>query len=157
MSFILGNRSCARLAGVHPRLVRVVERAIQITEQDFEVHCGSRTLAEQRAHIAAGTSWTLNSKHLPQSDGFAHAVDLVPLVGGKLSWDWGGCYTIAAAMSAAAAEHRVQLRWGGVWDRPLTSFATTPKAARAASAAYISRRRRAGKRAAIDGPHFELM
>ena len=111
MSFILGSRSRTRLAGVHPKLVSVVERAIQITAQDFCVHCGLRALAEQRAHVA-GTSWTMNSKHLPQADGFARAVDLVPLIRGKLIWDWDGCYRIAAAMGVAANEQRVALRWG---------------------------------------------
>jgi hypothetical protein len=33
MSYTLGTRSSQRLSGVHPDLVAVVKRAIQITEQ----------------------------------------------------------------------------------------------------------------------------
>ena len=40
MSFFLGNQSCAKLVRVHPTLVKVVERAIQITRQDFAVQIG---------------------------------------------------------------------------------------------------------------------
>ena len=36
-----------------------------------------RTVAEQKAKVAAGESRTMKSKHLAQADGFAHAVDLV--------------------------------------------------------------------------------
>ena len=37
MSYKLGNRSLKNLDGVHPDLRKVVERAIEITEQDFTV------------------------------------------------------------------------------------------------------------------------
>lgn len=157
MTFILGSKSRSRLIGVHPLLVQVVERAITLSERDFQVLGGVRSIAEQRAHVAAGTSWTMNSKHLPQVDGLGHAVDLVPLIAGELQWDWAGCFQIAAAMSAAARALHASLRWGGVWDRPLLSFKSTPAAARKASQDYVARRKREGKRAALDGPHFELL
>lgn len=156
MSYVLGSRSRAKLEDVHPALVRTVELAILITAQDFAVHCGCRTLEEQRRCVAAGTSWTLNSKHLTQADGFGHAVDLVPFVGGKLQWHWPACYVIAAAMGEAAAKVGVQLVWGGVWDRPMGKYGSTPAAVEAMCAAYVARRRKLGRRAAIDGPHFEL-
>lgn len=74
----LGKTSLQRLDGVHPNLVRVVRRAIEITAQDFSVNEGLRTLERQRRLVASGASQTLNSKHLKQADGFGHAVDLVP-------------------------------------------------------------------------------
>lgn len=157
MTFMLGSTSRKRLEGVHPRLILVVEQAILITTQDFAVHCGLRTLEEQRKHTAAGTSWTMKSKHLPQKDGYAHAADLVPVIGGELSWNWDACYEVAAAVAAAARELREDIRWGGVWDRPLRSYGTSAAALREASTNYVRRRRRAGKRAAVDGPHFELI
>lgn len=156
MSFFLGAESRAKLRDVHPDLVQVVERAILITAQDFSVHCGSRTHAAQRRHVANGTSWTMKSKHLPQADGFAHAVDLVPFNDGELQWEWPGCYLIAAAMSQAATTLDVPLVWGGVWDRPLSSYAATEAGVRAATADYVARRKKLGKRASIDGPHFEF-
>jgi peptidoglycan L-alanyl-D-glutamate endopeptidase CwlK len=155
MSFSLGVRSRRQLQGVHPTLVAIVERAIVITTQDFAVHEGIRTVEEQRAHVANGTSWTLRSKHLRQTDGWGHAVDLVPFGDGRLTWDWERCFEVAAAMAAAAQAQEVQLRWGGVWDRSMADYG--PSGVRQACAAYVRRRRSAGKRAAIDGPHFELV
>lgn len=156
MSYVLGVRSRGKLRGVHPALVRVVELAITITSQDFAVHCGCRTLEEQRRCVAAGTSWSLNSKHRTQADGFGHAVDLVPFVDGKLEWHWPACYLVAAAMGEAADKLSVQLVWGGVWDRPMARYGSTSTAVQAACAAYVARRRKLSRRAAIDGPHFEL-
>jgi peptidoglycan L-alanyl-D-glutamate endopeptidase CwlK len=155
MSFRLGSKSRANLEGVHPSLVRVVEVAITQTRQDFRVHDGVRSIAEQRVLLARGVSWTMKSKHLRQADGFGHAVDLVPLVDGKLAWDWQGCLSIAAAVALAAEQLQVRVRWGGVWDKELRTYASSPAAVEAESAAYVRRRRSQGKRAAIDGPHFE--
>ena len=70
MPYVLGAKSRAELKGVHPDLVRVVERAIQITTQDFSVHDGLRTVEEQKALVASGASQTMNSMHRPQADGF---------------------------------------------------------------------------------------
>lgn len=156
MSYVLGSRSRVKLQGVHPALVRSVELAISITEQDFAVHCGCRTLEEQRQCVARGTSWTLNSKHLKQPDRFGRAVDLVPFRDGQLSWDWPGCYLIASAMSRASAEIGVTLVWGGVWDRAMREYKPTLAAIREASADYVARRKKLRRRAAIDGPHFEI-
>lgn len=156
MTYVLGRRSRARLKGVHPRLVQVVERAIEITLQDFTVHEGVRSLAVQKRNLAKGVSWTLASRHLPQADGYAHAVDLVPWVDGKPVWNWALCYKVAAAMSQAARELGVELVWGGVWDRPMIAYGLDGEAIRAASQAYVARRKGRKKRAAIDGPHFEL-
>lgn len=155
MSFFLAARSRRQLQGVHPTLVATVERAIVLTSQDFAVHDGARTLEEQRALVANGTSWTLRSKHLRQADGWGHAVDLVPFADGRLTWDWDQCFEVAAAMAAAAQAQDAPLRWGGVWDRSMADYG--PGGVRQACAAYVRRRRSAGKRAAIDGPHFELV
>ncbi len=81
MSFNLSKRSKDRLMGVHPDLIAVVERAIELTEVDFGVTCGVRTVEEQEANVAAGRSQTMRSKHLPQEDGYSQAVDVVAYVG----------------------------------------------------------------------------
>lgn len=43
MSYILSQRSLNNLKGVHPNLVKVVKRAIEITGQDFMVIEGVRS------------------------------------------------------------------------------------------------------------------
>lgn len=157
-SYRLSDVSLGHLIGVHPKLVEVVRSAIMISVQDFRVTDGLRALSEQRRLVAAGKSWTLRSKHLLQPDGFGHAVDLVPWVDSGLSWSWPLCCKVAAAMNEAAQKHGAKLRWGGVWDKPVSSFAGMSHTQLGAEvAAYVARRRRAGKRAAIDGPHFEIV
>jgi peptidoglycan L-alanyl-D-glutamate endopeptidase CwlK len=156
MSYVLGAKSRAELAGVHPKLVQVVERAIQITQQDFAVHDGLRTEAEQREYVRRGVSKTMNSMHRKQADGFGHAVDLVPFINGQLRWEWKPIFAIASAVRQAAGFHGVKLIWGGVWDRPFEALEPLPNYMEQAVNAYVARRRGAGKTAFIDGPHFEL-
>lgn len=147
MTYRLGAGSRRNLVGVHPDLVRVVERAIEITTTDFSVIEGVRSQARQTELVRAGASQTSNSRHLT-----GHAVDLAAYVGGRLSWDWPLYYQIADAVREAANELRIVIRWGGVWDARLNDLADTE----AAVAGYVARRRAIGKRAFIDGPHFEL-
>lgn len=78
MSFRLSQRSRARLAGVHPDLVAVVEAAIRRTEVDFMVTEGLRDPGRQAALVRAGASRTLNSRHLT-----GHAVDVAALLEGR--------------------------------------------------------------------------
>ena len=107
MPYQLGNRSLQSLSGVHPDLVAVVKRAIEISEQDFTVLEGIRNINRQRELVKTGKSTTMNSRHLT-----GHAVDLAPW---PISWDWEYFYPIADAMKAAAEELDVNLEWGGDW------------------------------------------
>lgn len=127
MTYALGKRSLERLAGVHPDLVRVVKRAIELTDHDFSVIEGLRTLETQRAYVAKGASKTMNSRHIT-----GHAVDLYP-VGRPTPWD--KCPVVAAAMLAAAVELDVAIRWGGDWN--MNGDSRDEKF--------------------YDGPHFELL
>lgn len=135
--FALGARSRARLKGLHPDLVRVVERAIQLTPVDFTVTEGLRDAKRQAQLVAAGASKTMNSRHLT-----GHAVDVAALVGGKVSWDWPLYLSIAAAMRRAAIEVGVPVRWGGAW----AELASLPEVI---TTAHLSK-------SFPDGPHFEL-
>jgi len=72
MTFKLGKKSRERLIGVHPDLIRVVERAIELTDVDFTVLEGIRSKSRQEKLVASGASQTMNSRHLT-----GHAVDLV--------------------------------------------------------------------------------
>lgn len=113
--FKLSKRSQNKLVGVHPDLVRVVERAIQLTTIDFMVTCGVRTLAEQKVLVAQGASKTMNSRHIPGKDGYSKAVDLAAMIGSDVRWDWPLYSKLADAMKAAAAELKVPIEWGGDW------------------------------------------
>lgn len=116
MSFVLGSKSMNTLEGVHPDLVRVVKRAITLTAIDFGVSEGVRTLETQKKYVAEGKSTTMNSMHLPQKDGFSHAVDLFCYDNnGKVTWDHAWFRYVIQAMFTAAIEEGVQIQAGGLW------------------------------------------
>lgn len=115
MTYVLGKVSRQKLQGVHPDLVKVVERAIQLTKRDFKITCGRRTVEEQRKLVAMGKSRTMKSRHLT-----GHAVDMVPL---PVDWDnVKPFYEVADAFKQAAAELKIPIVWGGdwkgAWDKP---------------------------------------
>lgn len=139
MLFKLGPASRKKLEGLHPNLIAVVTRAIEVTTQDFTVLCGVRTLAEQKELYAQGrtkpgniVTWTLNSRHLPAADGLGRAVDLAPY-----PIDWNDLLkfdAIAKAMFGASKELGIPIRWGADWDQD-----GKPR-----------------ERGETDSPHFEL-
>lgn len=110
MTFVLSKRSEANLSGVHPALVSVVRRALEISEVDFAVIEGLRTKERQEELVKAGASQTMNSRHLT-----GHAVDLAAVVGGTIRWDWPLYDKIAKAVKTAATELKVAVDWGGDW------------------------------------------
>ena len=155
MGFKLGNRSLNKLEGVHPDLVAVVKRAIELTDVDFGVTYGVRTLAEQEQLVAQGRSQTMKSKHLIQGDGYSHAVDLVAYFGSDISWELNVYDNIADAMAEAANEVGIPLKWGAAWSvGDITSYVGTMEDA---MNEYIDLRRSEGRRPFIDAPHFEMM
>lgn len=143
MSFMFGSKSSSILCGVHPRMQAVAHRAIQISEVDFAVVQGRRTVEEQQRLYGKGrtaaqliklgipakfavpgeakVTWTMKSRHLS-----GNAIDVAPYVNGKLEWDDNGKLglwpKIAAAFKNAAAELNIEIQWGGDWqgtkDRP---------------------------------------
>lgn len=112
MTFKLSQRSEKNLQGVHPDLVKVVRRAIQITAVDFAVIEGLRTPDRQRELKAKGASMTLNSRHIT-----GHAVDVMAYIGAEGRWDWPLYPKIAKAFKQAAEDLGVPLTWGGDWKR----------------------------------------
>lgn len=140
--FVLGERSLNNLKGVNDNLVKVVKRAIEISTVDFRVIEGVRTKARQAELVRKGASKTMNSRHLT-----GHAVDIVPIVDGKVSWDFNHYYPLAKAMAQAATELGVKVRWGGAWS-VITGKSGTPQE-------WVKAYRAGGGRF-LDGPHFEL-
>ena len=155
MSYALGKNSMLKLSSVHPNLVKVVKRAIQLTSQDFTVLEGVRSVATQRAYYGKGrtandlakvgvppelaqpdaskVTWTLKSNHFMQPDGYGHAVDICPY---PIDWDTLSKFdALAVAMFAAAKELGVRIRWGADWDQD-----GNPR-----------------ERGESDSPHFELV
>lgn len=112
MTFAFGQRSLARLKGVHPDLVRVMMRAIATSPHDFTVLEGVRTLARQKELLAAGATTTLKSRHLT-----GDAVDIAPVINGVVRWDWPLYRQLAPIVKAAALAEQVPIEWGGDWRK----------------------------------------
>lgn len=151
MTFFL--KSQKNLIRVHPQLIQLVNATVPYSPLDFDITDGVRTLEEEKKLVADGVSTTLNSKHLPQKDGLSHAVDLVPVRDGVITWNWPDIYILAFAVRRAAKEHNISVVWGGCWDKNFTESTEDP---RAFSEAYVARRKAAGKRVFLDGPHYQL-
>jgi len=108
--FKLSNRSLAKLSGVHPDLVAIVKKCIEITDIDFGVICGMRTQEQQKALLEAGKSTTMHSRHLT-----GHAVDLVVYIGADIVWDMQYYIHLSEQMKKAANELGLPIEWGGDW------------------------------------------
>ena len=78
MLFKFSERSLKNLYGVHPLLAGCVHDVMDLQVMDFMVVEGVRSKERQQELVDAGKSQTMNSKHLIQSDGYGHAVDLYP-------------------------------------------------------------------------------
>ena len=150
MSFNLSKRSLKKLNGVDNNLVEVVKLAIGYTEVDFGVTYGMRTLKEQQKLFDSGRSQTMKSKHL---DG--RAVDLVAYFGNKVSWELNVYDEICDAMSEAAEQVGIPIKWGAAWSEG--DIRDYSGSAEDAMNAYIDLRRSQGRRPFIDAPHFEMM
>ena len=133
--FKLSERSLNSLKGVDPNLVKVVKRAIEITEQDFIVIEGLRTREQMMINYGKGRTAAQLAVHgIPASyakpkeskvtwlnNPFASnhakgkAVDIVP---NPVDWeDINKFKKINEAMQAAAKELGVKLSYGGDWTK----------------------------------------
>lgn len=167
MTYRLGTKSRNELRLVHPKLVRIVEKAILITDQDFSVHSGARTAEEQnklyqigrttqknRKPVTSKDGYKNKSNHQVGPDGYGRSVDLVPWDGEKLVWDWDMIYHIASAMSKIAKERETRIRWGGNWHEAMNDYGSCIDDIKEAVERY--KRKNPGPDF-IDGPHYELL
>jgi peptidoglycan L-alanyl-D-glutamate endopeptidase CwlK len=129
MTFRFGKKSLERLTGVHPDLVKVAMRAIEISTVDFMIGEGVRTIGDQRRYVRIGASKTMRSRHLPASNkcNLGCAIDLWALNDidndGDLDINWVNKHylPIAEAMKQAAKELNIKIEWGvdlWGWDAP---------------------------------------
>ena len=107
-----GEKSRYHLQDVHPDIVEVLQEAIKYL--DFSVLEGVRTSERQKVLYTTGKSQTLNSKHLRQSDGYSHAVDVAPY---PIDWGDNRRFAYLAGLIMGIAEIKgVALTWGNDWD-----------------------------------------
>lgn len=129
----LSKRSLDRLVGVDEDLVKVVKRAIEITQQDFAITEGLRSReqccinygkgrdvaqctakgvpAKYAQPNASKVTWVNNPYNSKHAKG--KAVDVVPY---PVDWDdLNKFHVIADAMKQSAQELGVNIEWGGDW------------------------------------------
>ena len=100
----------SKLKGLHPDLVKVVNRAWGIAPGSFRVTEGLRTKERQKELLDAGATTTMNSRHIT-----GHAVDIAAEVAGKVRWDWPLYRNLAVVFKEAAKIEGVPIEWGGDW------------------------------------------
>ena len=103
-----------RLRGVHPELCACLIIAAHewhtLNGGFVRFNEGLRSPDRQAQLVRAGSSWTMDSKHL---DGMAVDVALFP--GGSLSWDLDYYRDYADMVESASFDLGVRIEWGGNW------------------------------------------
>lgn len=114
---VFSDRSNKNLVGVHPDLIRLATRALELSAIHFIILEHSvRTLADEEAEVAAHKSETLHSMHIVQPDGFSHAIDVGAFDdSGKYLTAINYYHQIDAAFSQASHELDIPVTWGGDW------------------------------------------
>ena len=111
-----GNSSNSNLQGVLPEIVDVARLTIRLCQFDGTIISGGGLRTQEQAdQNAANGTGVSNSRHLRQSDGYGHAVDVVPYVG-RATWDLKYAKPMANAMKIASAILNVPLRQGCDWN-----------------------------------------
>lgn len=110
MTFEYSATSIKRMDGVHPDLVKVMMLAVTKAPMGLVVLEGLRTLARQKVLLAHGATTTLHSRHIT-----GHAMDVAPMVGGTVRWDWPLYYKLEPVIKAAAHQLSIPIEWGGDW------------------------------------------
>lgn len=112
--FRFSARSLERLADAHPDLQRLAHRALELSPHDFGITETLRTMERQRDLVAAGKSWTMNSRHLQVP---ACALDhVIYLPGGTITWDVDLYRATVAAFKQASEELGVPIVCGADWS-----------------------------------------
>jgi peptidoglycan L-alanyl-D-glutamate endopeptidase CwlK len=129
-----GAASLANLGTCDPLLIALFTRAIKRADlrRDMRVVYGHRTNAQQAELYAKGrttpgpiVTWSKpgTSRHNTTP---SQAIDVVPLFGGKVSYQWPDYHAIAPSIKAEWADMKaeglvpagVTLEWGGDWRKP---------------------------------------
>lgn len=122
-----GKRSINNLVGVHPDLVKLMCEAIKETPYDFVVTEGVRTLERQQQLYAQGRTQPgkivtyadgvrKKSNHQLKTDGYGYAVDIYPLINGRVGVNAvDELKVIASHIYEIAKQFDIPISWGGDW------------------------------------------
>lgn len=119
-----GTKSKAQLKTSHKDLQKIMNEAIKITDVDFGIAEGHRSIEKQMQYFEEGKSKLdgINNKS-KHNYSPSMAVDIYAYVNNKASWDKEHLSYLAGiihAISEMLFEQKItihKLRWGGNWDR----------------------------------------
>lgn len=122
-----GKRSIDNLVGIHPDLAKLMCEAIKESPIDFTITEGVRTTERQQSLYEQGRSkpgtivthadgLQKKSNHQSKSDGYGYAVDLYPLINGKVELNAiNELNAIASHICDIATQLNIPVIWGGNW------------------------------------------
>lgn len=111
MGFKLSARSQSKLEGVNEPLVRLVNRALEISDADFAIIDGLRSIKKQQENVRKGVSQTMKSKHLT-----GDAIDVLPSsIKPGMKWELHHFKPVLDAFYRASVELGIPLRFGINW------------------------------------------
>lgn len=117
-----GNKSKINLcSNLDYRLVHIVCEVAKLDLPcDFTVFETKRNLEKQKEYVAKGTSKTMNSKHLPDKNGIVRAVDIVPYVNSKNTWEdkyYNALIPIFKAVANSLYPDQIEFGFDWGWDK----------------------------------------
>ena len=117
-----GNKSKMNLCNnLDYRLVHIVCEVAKLDLPcDFTVFETKRTLEKQKEYVAKGTSKTMNSKHLVDKKGIVRAVDIVPYVNNKNTWEdkyYNALIPIFKAVANSLYPDQIEFGFDWGWDK----------------------------------------
>ena len=117
MATTLTKRDTEFLEECHPYIQEIFYACARSPDcPPFKIIDGARTVAQQRENVRRGASKTMRSRHIPAKNGYSHAIDVVPLVNGKITWDWQYYHILAPHVKRIASQLGILgLEWGGDW------------------------------------------
>jgi peptidoglycan L-alanyl-D-glutamate endopeptidase CwlK len=114
-----GKKSKRVLSDANIYLYAVLNHALSMGIMDMAVIESIRGKAEQNQYFKLGKSkvqWP-NGKHNILKEGDkSDAIDVTPVVNGKISWKKEHCLVLAGIILASAKIIGIEIRWGGNWD-----------------------------------------
>lgn len=129
--YIFGKVSQENLSEIHPDLKLIMDEALKVSDIDFGIHEGSRTIEKQLDYFLQGKSKLdprrsgvlAHAKHVIfDAREKAEAIDL-HIASKENAWDREHLCFVAGVITSTA--HRLYsegkilhlIRWGGNWDR----------------------------------------
>lgn len=88
---------------------------------DWTIWETKRDLKTQKEYFDKGTSKTMNSKHLPDKSGIVRAMDIVPYVNGKNTWEnkyFDKIIPLFKAVANSLYPNEIEFGYDWGWDAP---------------------------------------